>query len=203
MSDTMDIAADIEALTWICRVVLGATFLVSGVAKLRDVAGFVAGALAYDVLPPRIARPLAYALPIIEVALGGALVASWATRVTAALALLLVLVFGTAVGVSLYRGRLIYCYCMGASSRELIGGATLVRLILLAVAATVVAQEPGGSLWSGVASVEEAMPLLSLATALAMLLFSLGPLETLGHGVIVVWRARRRQAARAIGGVPS
>ena len=88
----------VVTLLWVSRTVIGVTFLVSGAAKLRDLRGFVAGAVGYQVLPVRVVRPLAHVLPIIEIGLGVALLAGVTPRTTAALALMLVAVFAAAGG---------------------------------------------------------------------------------------------------------
>jgi len=76
-----------DALPWISRVVLGVTFALAGIAKLRDLRGFVAGALVYQVLPARAVRPLAHFLPIVEVWVGMALLLGIGTLLATALVL--------------------------------------------------------------------------------------------------------------------
>jgi hypothetical protein len=53
-------------VAWIARMMLGLTFLASGVAKVRDIDGVVVGVLRYEIGPPRVMRRLAPLLPAAE-----------------------------------------------------------------------------------------------------------------------------------------
>ena len=92
------------ALGLAARVVLFAVFALAGATKLADRAGTARAAAAFGA-PPRLAGPLAIAIPVAELAVA-ALVLPAATAVTgAAGALALLVAFSTAIAVSLARGR--------------------------------------------------------------------------------------------------
>lgn len=192
----------VVAILWVARTVIGITFLVSGAAKLRDLQSFVAGAIGYQVLPARATRSLAHVLPFFEIGLGVALLAGVAPRATAALSLLLTVAFGMMVGVNLYRGRSIPCYCLGVTSREVIGFATLARLGALGIAASLLftyAQAVPRGRPPFLSSWQAAIPLISTTVAVGTLLLLLSPLEIVARGVIVAWRASRQRSHQLAG----
>jgi uncharacterized membrane protein YphA (DoxX/SURF4 family) len=179
-------------LAWTAQKVLAATFLLSGVAKVRDAAGAVEGALEYRLLPERLVRLLAPMLPAAEIALGIVLVTGVATRGASIASAALVAIFTVAVSVNLRRGRLIACHCFGASSRERIGRSTLLRLAVLGVAAAVLATFTAGAPQAKVAPSAPATTLLSIVVAVTLLLALLGPGALLADDVAAVRRARNR-----------
>jgi len=188
-----------ESLVWVARVVLGGTFLVSAALKLRDLQSFARGAQAYDLLPPAVVRPLARLMPFGELALGFALVAGLAPRLTAMATLGVLGVFAVAVGVNLWRGRAIPCHCFGGSDKELIGAATLARLGVLGAAALAVAtwsDAPAAAL--GAVPLDDLMARLSMVVSGAVVVASLGPGATLWREVTAVRQAasQRRLAER-------
>lgn len=95
------------------RLLLGALFLVGGLAKLRRPQEFTAALRAYQLLPPFLVRPAARWIPVLEVGVGGSLVIGWPTRVTATLAIILLLGMAGAMTVNLLRGRRVDCGCLG------------------------------------------------------------------------------------------
>lgn len=62
-----------QSFGFIAAAVLGSTFLLSGLGKLRDLRGFVLGVLEYEVLPRPWAITYGRLLPFIEVICGSAL----------------------------------------------------------------------------------------------------------------------------------
>lgn len=91
----------------------------------------------YGVLPPRQARLLAPALPIVELALAVLCVAGVALPLTAGAIALLLLAFTAAIVANLAQGRHVRCHCFGDTG-TVIGPAVLVRNVaLLAVAAAI------------------------------------------------------------------
>lgn len=118
----------------VARVVLGAVFLVSSVAKLRD-PHWPAAAERFG-LPRRLALPLA----VLELVLGAGLVAHVAPPVPSFVALGLLGLFTGAVVAHVARGDDVPCACFGpASASTPVSWATVARnviLCLLALAAT-------------------------------------------------------------------
>ena len=169
--------------------VLAATFLLSGVAKVRDAAGAVEGALEYRLLPEQLVRLLAPMLPAAEIALGIVLLTGVASRGAAVASAALVAIFTVAVGVNLRRGRRIACHCFGASSRERIGRSTLLRLAVIGVAAAVLATFTAGAPRVQVAPSAPVTTLLSIVAAVTLLLALLGPGGLLVADVAAVRRA--------------
>ena len=189
---------ELVVLHWIARGTLGTTFVLSGLAKLRDLPSFVGGALVYDLGSPDIVRPLARLLPFVEVALGLQLLADGGTALAAGGALVLLSVFGVAVGVNLRRGRHIPCFCLGASCNDEIGPATLMLIGLLAVVAWLaLAGAPGRPSPVGGEVVAEIsiMWQLSLVLSLFILIELLAPIEHAGREFAAAIRSRRMNGA--------
>jgi hypothetical protein len=113
-------------------------------------------------------------------------------------ALMLVVVFGVAVGVNLYRGRSIRCYCMGASSREVIGVATLLRLAAIALIAVLVFQQPDLNWRVGAAGPGRLAGPGSMVISLSLLLWLLAPAETI---LREAWSVHRERVLSREGGV--
>ncbi len=121
----------LESTVWIARTVLGLSFLVYGLAKLLDLPSFVEGAVSWDVLGPAIVRPLARLLPFAEVFVGASLLLGFTVRLAATGAALILGTFAIAIIFNLMKGKRVPCFCAGASSKEQIGIATLLRIGVL------------------------------------------------------------------------
>ena len=123
------------------RAVLGATFLVAGLAKLTDpgtaartIAGFGA---------PAFTRPLLRGLPYLETAVAVALAFSATAWHAAWIAAGLLVLFIAAISVNLARGRRPDCNCFGQVRPAPISGLTIVRNAgLLALAAALILTGP-------------------------------------------------------------
>ena len=168
---------------WVARWVVGVTLLLSGGSKLRDLKGFARGLQDYRILDEHLVRPLGIVLPFGELALGLLLVTGALSPWPAIGCLILFSVFAGGVLINLRRGRQIPCYCMGASAKETIGGATLLRLGLLgalAVVATARGASSGG-LTPPVTTPGDAFALASIVLNACTGLALLGPGETLFH----------------------
>ncbi len=114
------------------RILVALVFMQAAVGKLRRwplLEGVIAN---YRILPVALARPAALALPPIELCLGAALLAfpDLSVRATAAA---LLLVFATAIGVNLLRGRReIDCGCFQSDLRQSLGWPLVARNLVLA-----------------------------------------------------------------------
>jgi uncharacterized membrane protein YphA (DoxX/SURF4 family) len=115
----------------VLRLALGLIFFVSAVAKLRDPAAFVQGVLEYRVLPRRLAQLYGRLLPFAEIGTALLLLSGFFLAVAAALAVLMLASFATAVAVVTLQGREIGCHCFGQSASDRVGWHTLVRDLLL------------------------------------------------------------------------
>lgn len=174
------------------------TLLLSGVAKVRDLPGFVRGVREYHLLPEFLVRPLASLVPVVELTLGLLLLIGVAAPWPALGALMLFVVFAAAVAINIGRGRVIPCFCMGASAKETIGGATLLRLGLLgALAVIAIGHGPvGGGLTPPVTTLGQTFALASIVLNMCTGLALLGPGETLFHEVVGSVQAARRRKER-------
>jgi peroxiredoxin/uncharacterized membrane protein YphA (DoxX/SURF4 family) len=139
-----------DALLVIARLVLAATFLVSGVAKLADLAGSRQAVVNYGV-PQRFANVAGLGLPIVEILLALMLLPV-ATATFGALGLLVLLIaFIIGIAFNLARGHTPDCHCFGQLTKRPIGRATIIQDVALAALALVVtasglAGNPGPSL---------------------------------------------------------
>ncbi len=120
------------------RVLLSAVFGVAGLAKLADRAGSRQALIDFGV--PRVLAPvLLLLLPLAELAVAVALLplASAWYGALGALSLLLLFIFGIAL--NLARGRTPACHCFGQLSSSPAGWTTLLRNVVLAAVAGMVA----------------------------------------------------------------
>ena len=97
----------------VLRVGLGVVWIVAGWTKLADPAQSVRAVRAYRLLPEVLAQGVGYGQPVFEVALGVLLVIGLGVRLSAALSLILLLVFIAAVLSAAARGLRIDCGCFG------------------------------------------------------------------------------------------
>jgi uncharacterized membrane protein YphA (DoxX/SURF4 family) len=95
------------------RLVLGPVFLVAGALKLPDPAAAVRAVRAYQLLPEPMVAPVAFGLPVLEIAVGLALVLGVFVRTAAIASAVLLVVFLVGVGSAWARGLQIDCGCFG------------------------------------------------------------------------------------------
>ncbi len=149
-----------ETAVLAARLLLASALAVAAAAKLADPRGAEAGAL--DLGAPRpLARPLALALPLLELAAACLLAPALTAAYGAALALALLALFSAALSLALARGRAVDCRCFGQLSPSPAGPRALARngvLVSLAVFALV-----GGGLQPGA----DATPALALPAVMA------------------------------------
>jgi peroxiredoxin len=130
------------ALTFIARLLLAATFGIAGGAKLLDRAGS-RQALQDFGFSSAIARPLGILLPLTELAVAMALLASVTAWWGAVSALALLILFLSGICWMLAQGRKPACRCFGQLSSAPIGWTTLIRnASLAAIAGLLVWQGP-------------------------------------------------------------
>jgi peroxiredoxin/uncharacterized membrane protein YphA (DoxX/SURF4 family) len=122
----------------IVRLVLAAVFLLASLTKLVDLAGTRRAIVGFG-LPERAGLPLAFLLPIAELAVAVALVPSRSAWWGALGAVILLLAFIAGISVNLARGRRPDCHCFGQLHSEPVGASTLIRNGVLIVGALFVA----------------------------------------------------------------
>ena len=126
------------------RLLLSLVFGVAGVAKLIDSTGSRASMGDFGV-PAFLARPLAWLLPLVELACAAALMSVSHAWWGASGALAMLLVFMAAIAVNLMRGRRPDCRCFGQLHSSPIGWTTLSRNAVLAGLAVFVAWQGRGN----------------------------------------------------------
>jgi uncharacterized membrane protein YphA (DoxX/SURF4 family) len=110
--------ADVAAwLGTAARLLLGGVWVVAGVLKLPDPAAAVRAVRAYRLLPELLVGPVAFGLPVVEVAIGLVLLAGVAVRAAAVASSLLLTVFIAAVASAWSRGLQIDCGCFGGGGQ--------------------------------------------------------------------------------------
>ncbi|MGE0879030.1 MAG: MauE/DoxX family redox-associated membrane protein [Acidimicrobiia bacterium] len=122
------------AVGWVASVALGAVFLLSGGLKASN-PGWPAQARALGA-----PKPIAVAVPWIELAVGALLVVRLVRPVVAIAAIVMLVAFTSLIGYRLARGQRPACSCFGNLSVRPIGVDTLIRnmaLIALGVIAAI------------------------------------------------------------------
>lgn len=112
------------------RLLLVIILLRSSVTKVFSLDTFQKAVLEYQVLPPYFVRPVAYALPFIEISLSVWLLTGIELLIAASLIAGLLLLFTSTIVINLVRGRHIQCHCFGDSKLR-IGLTSLIRNSLL------------------------------------------------------------------------
>jgi uncharacterized membrane protein YphA (DoxX/SURF4 family) len=102
----------IEVGVFTARLLTGGILLIAGIAKLRTPSGqFLTAIMGYDLLPKPIASVTARGLPWLEVAAAVLLISGLWSRLAVLLGFGLLLVFSSAVAISLLRGKNQNCGC--------------------------------------------------------------------------------------------
>ena len=103
------------------RLLLGGVLVVAGALKLPDPAAAERAVRAYRLLPEALVGPVAFGLPVVEIAVGLALLAGVFERSAAIAAAVLMAVFVAAVGSAWARGLQIDCGCFGGGGQVAAG----------------------------------------------------------------------------------
>jgi uncharacterized membrane protein YphA (DoxX/SURF4 family) len=112
----IDATARSDRLLWVstaARVLLGATMVYAGFAKLSDPGQALRAVQAYRLLPPAIDDFVAYGLPLLEMAVGVLLLLGLGTKAAAWITGGLMVVFIAGVASAWVRGLSIDCGCFG------------------------------------------------------------------------------------------
>jgi peroxiredoxin/uncharacterized membrane protein YphA (DoxX/SURF4 family) len=162
-------------LLLLVRLLLCIVFLIAGLGKLADVAGSRAALRDFGV-PAKLSAPLGILLPLAELGVAVALMASLSAWWGALGALALLLFFISGIGANLAQGRQPDCHCFGQLHSAPAGWSTLIRnLVLAALAGVVVAfgrstPAPGVLDWLAALSVSQRIVLVAGVVVLALLI---------------------------------
>ncbi|QBJ95229.1 DoxX family membrane protein [Rhodococcus sp. ABRD24] len=103
----------IRIMSLLARFGLAAVWLISGWIKFIDPTQTIVAVRAYQLLPEDLVRPVAYAMPMLEIALGLFLILGLAVRLTAAVSAAALLVLISVIISVWARGLSIDCGCFG------------------------------------------------------------------------------------------
>jgi hypothetical protein len=166
---------EMELLLLGARLLLGVVFLSASIPKLFAPRDFRRALTNYQLLPIWLVAPVATWLPRFELLIAVALLTGVAITITATIAGLALLAFSIAVGVNLARGRQIECGCFGAVSPRRITWWLVLRNLLFAGAAVVLAVNPPGT-WTTLGWPFSTSATAATSDAVAILLAALAAL---------------------------
>lgn len=134
----------LQIVGFAASVLVGLVFLVAGAAKLRH-RDLLPGVIAnYRLLPAVLVAPVSFALPVVELVVGVALLLGNRPAAPVA-AIVLLLVFAAAMAVNIARGRRhIDCGCGHSGLRQDLGWGMVGRNLVLAAALSLRLAGPGG-----------------------------------------------------------
>ena len=121
-----------RTLSWLMAAAVGAAFAWAGANKITDMRSWHAAARAQS-LP----RPVATAVPVVEVLLGSALVVTTPTVATLGAATVLLVVFTAFLVVQVGTGSTVPCACFGVRAARPPSGRDVARNIVMIAALTV------------------------------------------------------------------
>jgi len=166
-----------EIVLVMARLFLASILVVAGVAKAIEPAGTRKALIGFGV-PEKVAVPLGWCLPFVEIAVALALIPLSTAWLGAIAALALMLIFTLAIGVTLLRGRTPECNCFGQLHSMPVSWTMFTRnLMLAAVAALILAwgkQPPGLSALNWVAESKTAQTMILLMSSVAVALLVAG-----------------------------
>lgn len=119
---------------WVLTLSLVGLWARAGLHKLRDVARFGGTLEAYAILPHAIVSPVSWLIPMSELLLAIGLVLPFSRRAAAAAGALLLVLYATAIGINLSRGRReLDCGCSGFGREQRISPLLVLRNAVLAL----------------------------------------------------------------------
>jgi peroxiredoxin/uncharacterized membrane protein YphA (DoxX/SURF4 family) len=151
-------------IVWVVRLLLVAVFAVAGIAKLADLKGGRKSMVEFGV-PVFLSKPLAWLLPLAELACAGALIPRSTFLWGAGGLLGMLILFSAGMGISMARGHQPNCHCFGQLHATPIGWKTLVRnAILAAMAGFVLWEGPQNATadWSSLSALQTGLPAVAV-----------------------------------------
>lgn len=128
---------------WVLTLSLVGLWACAGLHKLRNAERFGGTLEAYAVLPHAVVSPMSRLIPMSELLLASGLLLPFSRQMSAATGALLLLIYATAIGINLRRGRReLDCGCSGFGREQRISPLLLVRNGLLALVSLGVAILP-------------------------------------------------------------
>ena len=128
------------------RLAVGGVFVAAGALKLPDPAAAVRAVRAYQLLPEPLVAPVAFGLPVVEIAVGLALLLGVFVRTAALASSVMLVVYIAAVASAWARGLQIDCGCFGKGGQVGAGQtaypAEVARDVALLIAALALARWP-------------------------------------------------------------
>lgn len=107
----------------VARLVVGGVWLAAGLLKIADPTENVRAVRAYQLLPESIVPTVGHALPILEILVGGCLLAGVLVRANAVLSAVLLVAFVVGISSAWARGLSIECGCFGGGGGPAVNAA--------------------------------------------------------------------------------
>lgn len=150
---------------WVPTLSLGGLWARAGLHKLRDLARFGSTLDAYAILPQAMVSPLSRLMPMSELSLAVGLVLPFSRRAAATAGASVLLIYMTAIGINLRRGRReLDCGCSGFGHEQPISPQLLIRNGILALLSLGIAiLPPAGSSWRWIDACTVAAAVLAIA----------------------------------------
>lgn len=127
------------------RFALALVLAAAGVAKVANIADFRSAVSNYGLVPASLVRPLARAIPSVEILAAALLLVGVLPHLVGLGAAALLLVFTVAVVINLARGRVLDCGCFGSAAPRRLTWWTVARnLALVGMALGVFGGRPDG-----------------------------------------------------------
>ena len=165
-----------DVILLLIRLFLFGVFALAGVGKLLDRPGSEKAVKEFGV-PEDLARPVAYALPIVELAIGLFLLFVATSWLAAIAGLLLLLVFVGGMIYQMAKGNAPNCHCFGQIHSEPVGKTSLIRNIGFAILSLLLVaqgrENQGLDLTSSPNDMLQAVLILGILVLLAVAVFYL------------------------------
>ena len=130
-----------------CALILCYVFIIAGWHKLRRRDEFITALTDYRLLPRIVIRPMAFCIPVLEVASSAAILFSVSAQIAGATIAGLLGLYAMAIGINLIRGRRdIDCGCGGYGATQHLSVWQVLRNLLLIGLALLVILRPIGIL---------------------------------------------------------
>ena len=128
----------VSIVTIVCRLIFAAAFVLAGIGKMADAAGFTAVISHYQILPVKMIYGAALILPAVELVGGLALFCDVLVKGTLVVLNILMVVFLAAMGLAMVRGLDVTCGCFGGAGQA-VNRQTLTRDAVLLVVGLIAA----------------------------------------------------------------